>query len=210
MKTIGPYVLFSTQGDKALDDEIALKNGVKLWMDTVYDPLFKVMPYGTIEFTNEKLEEYGLKKGVRVYCHHFCYGETDKNKPFVSAAQDILGQRLFTADLFNIYAIDEGLGPKAFGDSVFVSDYRTANRFATKTSLILPDMLKEEVHQQIGTIEIATPEYLQYSGLKIGDKVIFSSNSEYEMLIGDRKLFRMEGRDIVGKLEDEPWQIEAR
>jgi co-chaperonin GroES (HSP10) len=74
------------------------------------------------------------------------------------------------------------------------SEYMTNSGIYTK-----PEAEDEELH---GYIEYMNDE-MKSMGLKKGDEVVFSKNSEYDMQIEGEKLLRMRNFDILAKVEND-------
>ena len=71
-------------------------------------------------------------------------------------------------------------------------DYTTKSGILTK-----PNMEEVELHGYIRYMN----DWMRDQGIKEGDEVVFSENSEYDMNIMGEKLMRMRNFDILAKIE---------
>ena len=206
MQTVGSKVLFSLPG-KERKDYHTMANGEKIYMDTKFDAMFKVQQVGTIEVTNHRLEKDGLTVGSKIIVHHFCIGESTKKEAFVSAAQDVLGQKLYPADangeIFATVEEDGEIVPYKDYCFVFsVSRINTSHENLSKLGLELPSMTESEIVRQVGILVWPSKE-LEEQGAKSGDYIIFTKNSEYEVEVDREFYYIMETEDVVAVIDEE-------
>lgn len=70
--------------------------------------------------------------------------------------------------------------------------------FKTKSGILIkPEMEEIELHGYVRHLN----KELKELGVKKGDEVVFSENSEYDMDIMGKKLMRMRNFDILAKIE---------
>jgi co-chaperonin GroES (HSP10) len=203
MDTVNSIIYFSRPDDKERKDEIVLGHGQKIFVDTTYDAMKKVNQVGVIEHTNDKMRALGLKEGRKVVVHHFCLGSTTKDSPFVSEAKKINGKKLFKADFpVEVFAYEHENEWHPVNEWVFVIPISRKNMLAEQSSLTLPEHLESEQVEQVGVV-VALNEKLKDQGVKIGDKILFTRESEYEVDLEDQKVYIMENQDIVSVINDQ-------
>lgn len=183
------YVLLHSK--KETNDEIKLGDGTVLIKDTTYEPEKHAI---------QKLEvlappvkwNMDIKKGDFVYVHHFvCMNESDylwsKKEGIYWCPKDFVYARVRKGKV-------KMLGHWAFIKPIIEEGPRT------KSGIFLTPDAEVEVFQQ-GTIRYINKE-LKELGLKVGDRIGFSKNSEYDMEVEGETLYRMRTKDILYKVEE--------
>jgi len=182
------------QIEKTHEDTVIV-NGKELFMDVSYNEMKNVRQYGTVIALPNSLPkgvDLDIKMGDKVYCHHFLVSE--ENKVYFHEKENI-----YSIYWHHIYARVRKGKLKMVSHWNFVrqkiedeSNYMTQSGIYTK-----PEAEDEEL---FGYVEHMNDD-LKDMGIKIGDEVIFSKNSEYDMQIEGEKLLRMRNFDILAKVE---------
>tara|TARA_R100001443_G_scaffold61989_2_gene72004 strand:- start:1563 stop:2141 length:579 start_codon:yes stop_codon:yes gene_type:complete len=181
---------FFVHVEKTHEDTVEV-NGRELFLDTSYDELKHARQYGTVVGAPRALSmghKRDIKEGDKVYCHHFLVNEENRVN-FLE--QDNVYKIFFES----IYARVRDGELKMVSHWNFVkqkvedeSNYMTKSGIYTK-----PEAEDEELHGYVCHMN----DELKSWGVKIGDEVIFSKNSEYDMQIEGEKLLRMRNFDIL-------------
>tara|TARA_R100000664_G_scaffold34245_1_gene55685 strand:- start:7255 stop:7833 length:579 start_codon:yes stop_codon:yes gene_type:complete len=179
--------------EKTHEDTITL-NGKELFLDSSYNEMKHARQYGTVVGVPRGLsmgKKRDIKKGDKVYCHHFLVSEENRVN-FIE--QDNVYKIFFES----IYARVRNGKLKMLGQWNFVKQkVEDESNYITKSGIYLkPEAEDEELY---GYVEHMNDE-LKSWGVKKGDEVIFSKNSEYDMLIEGEKLLRMRNFDILAKV----------
>jgi co-chaperonin GroES (HSP10) len=182
--------------EKTQEDTIIV-NGKELFLETSFNELKLARQYGIVVALPVGLPKglkLDIKKGDKVYCHHFLVSENNKVKFHEE-------ENIYSIQWNHIYARLRNGKLKMIHHWNFVkqkvedeSEYMTNSGIYTK-----PEAEDEELH---GYIEYMNDE-MKNMGLKKGDEVVFSKNSEYDMQIEGEKLLRMRNFDILAKVEND-------
>jgi len=183
------YVLLYSK--KEANDEIKLGDGTVLIKDTTYEPEKHAI---------QKLEvlappvkwNMDIKKGDFVYVHHFvCMNESDylwsKKEGIYWCPKDFVYARVRKGKLKMLHHWN------------FVKQKtETDADIKTKSGIYLKSE-KEDITLH-GYVEHLS-DWMKGQGIKKGDEVMFSENSEYNMKIEGKTLMRMRNVDILAKVE---------
>ena len=203
MDTVNNIIYFSRPDGKEQKDELDLGGGHKIYLDTRFDAMHKINQVGVIEHTNNRLRKIGLEVGRKVVVHHFCLGSSTKDSPFESEAVKIHGKKLFKAECpVEVFAYEHEDEWHPINEWVFVIPISRQNKLAINSKLTLPEHLNTEQVKQVGVI-VALNEKLKADGVKIGDKILFTRDSEYEVDLENQKVYIMENEDVVSLISDE-------
>jgi co-chaperonin GroES (HSP10) len=179
---------------KLVEDTITV-NGVEMYLDASYDPMMFARQYGEVVIAPEKLSsnQMDVKVGDRVYFHHFV---ADRKNQMV---EDEDGSFILQVDANQIYCAvrDDEIIMQNFWCFVEQKkeeeeNYKTDSGIFLKTTVDIEDLR--------GYLKYANQEILEY-GAKIGDEVVFTENSEYNMNIEGKELLRMRNIDILAVIE---------
>tara|TARA_Y100001963_G_scaffold141967_1_gene210894 strand:+ start:263 stop:844 length:582 start_codon:yes stop_codon:yes gene_type:complete len=192
MKPIKDY--FFVKVEKTTEDTVNI-NGTEVFIDTSYDPMKLARQYGVVVETPLSLSkgvDIDIKEGDTVYCHHFL---TQKENEIKLYEQDLV----YKIHWSDVYCRIRNGKLKMLHYWNFV-EQRTEKEddFKTKSGIITKPVAEEvKYHGYIRHMN----SWMKKQGVKEGDEVIFSENSEYDMNIMGQKLMRMRNFDILAKIE---------
>jgi len=180
--------------EKTHEDTITL-NGKELFLDSSYNDMKHARQYGTVVGVPRGLsmgKKRDIKKGDKVYCHHFLANEENRVKYHDK-------ENVFQIRCDAIYARVRKGKLKMLNHWNFVEQKKEdKDNYMSKSGIYLkPEREDKELH---GYIKHMNKEMKAW-GAKVGDEVIFSENSEYDMNIEGEKLLRMRNFDILAKVE---------
>tara|TARA_R110000824_G_scaffold316174_4_gene503387 strand:+ start:629 stop:1210 length:582 start_codon:yes stop_codon:yes gene_type:complete len=180
--------------EKVYEDTIIV-NGKELFMDTSFDELKHARQYGTVIAVPKGLPggiNLDIKKGDKVYCHHFLTSEENK----IHFHDE---DKVYSVHWSNMYARVRKGKLKMLHHWNFVKQkIEEESNYMSESGIYLkPEAEDEELY---GYVEHMNDE-LKGWGIKKGDEVIFSKNSEYDMYIEGEKLLRMRNFDVLAKIE---------
>lgn len=192
MKPIRDY--FFIKVEKKTEDTTDV-GGTELSIDTSFDPLALARQYGVVVETPVALPDgvgLDIKEGDTVYCHHFL--TQDENE--VKFYEQELVYKIFWSDIYCRVRNDK---LKMLYYWNFVEQKMEDEKdFTTDSGIVIkPHMEEIELHGYVKHMNKGMREL----GLKEGDEVVFSENSEYDMDIMGKKLMRMRNVDILAKIE---------
>lgn len=183
--------LYWVEIEKEQEDSIEVgSSGVKLYLDSSYDPMRHSRQWGILHETpiNNTLD-LGLEKGDKVWFHHFVPDEKNRIKL-------IKDKSVYQAQPDQIYARERDGEVKAVGRWNFVrqevvKDEVQENGF----------VLNNEKEDVLLHGEIVYPSKQISKEISSGDSVIFSKGSEYDMPLNGESLLRIRNVDILAKNE---------
>ena len=187
-----PKNYFLIKVEKPYEDTIELKNGKRIILNYTFDPLKHARQYGTVYQVPDWLPkglELDVKIGDKVYFHHMITASTGNvsvDKKFSnSSSQDLISDnKVRWLDEENLYSVHW--------------DFMYA-RVRDETGIFLkPGVEDIELYGYIRHLS----DWMKDQGIKEGDEVVFSVNSEYDMKIEGDVLLRMRNQDILAKVED--------
>ena len=192
MKSIGDQIL--VEMDKELEDEHHIKGtDITLYVAADYETNKNTRRYGWVYATNDEMEEIGLKKGRKVFFHHFIAAYQHVNKSYESNAIEAEGNKLYTASVgkFNpydslVYAYED-----EEGNVVPILSYLFCKAIPKENeSSILDIYHRVEYDEQYAEVVYLSKE-CEEAGIKKGDKVRYVKDADYQMDINGEKLFRI-------------------
>ena len=210
-----PKNFFIVEVEKPYEDTVNL-NGVEFKVNITYEPLKHARQYGIVYKAPEWLPEgldFDVKVGDKVYFHHLITANTGNlniSKTYGEASwKDYQSEHLFTLeekeDLYKvhwdyIYARVRDGKIKMLNHWNFV-EQKTESEDDIKTDSGIYFKPEAEDITLRGYVRNMNP-WLKEQGIKKGDEVLFSTNSEYEMKIEGKKLLRMRNQDILAKVQN--------
>ena len=192
MRPIRDY--YFVKVEKTHEDTIIV-NGKELYMDTSFEDMKHARQYGTVIAVPTTLS-FGLKmdvkKGDKVYCHHFLTNEENRVKYHEQ-------ENVFQIRCDAVYARVRKGKLKMLNHWNFVEQKKEdKDNYMSKSGIYLkPEREDKELHGYIRHMNKEMKEW----GAKEGDEVVFSENSEYDMKIEGEKLLRMRNIDILAKIQ---------
>ena len=180
--------------EKTQEDTIIV-NGKELFLDTSFNELKLARQYGTVVALPIGLPKglkLDVKVGDKVYCHHFLTSEENR----VKFHDD---EKVFSIHWTYMYARVRKGKLKMLHQWNFVKQkVEDESNYISDSGIYLkPEAEDVELH---GYVEYMNDD-LKKLGVKKGDEVVFSENSEYDMIIEGEKLLRMRNFDILAKVE---------
>jgi len=184
---------------------------------SIFNPLnkFLIQPHGQSEYNKEKngvivtssIESHKdvnrigevvevpvgyegeISKGDLVVIHHNIFRSYYDMKGYERKSREHFKDNLYLVDIYQIYLVKKDSDWFSFDEFCFVA----------------PEKEKEEgvflgrYNNNIGTIKYANKTLVDM-GIKSGDRVGFTDDSEYEFEINDLLLYRMKTKDICIKI----------
>lgn len=192
MRPIRDYYFIKVE---KIHEDTIIVNGKELFMDTSFDELKHARQYGTVVALPVGLPKglkLDVKVGDKVYCHHFLTSEENR----VKFHDD---EKIFSIHWTYMYARVRKGKLKMLHQWNFVKQkVEDESNYVSNSGIYLkPEAEDIELH---GYVEYMN-EDLKKLGVKKGDEVVFSENSEYDMIIEGEKLLRMRNFDILAKVE---------
>tara|TARA_R100000458_G_C8275807_1_gene250978 strand:+ start:1535 stop:2116 length:582 start_codon:yes stop_codon:yes gene_type:complete len=188
MKPLSNYIWVEVEKSHENSTYIKGKNNekIELYLDSSYEPEFNARQYGTVYAVSDKVK--GVEPGDKIYCHHFLVTEANRVK-FIEDKLVYKIQEPF------IYAIVRNGKLKMLNNWVFVEQVKeTEEDCKTESGIFFKaNPEEEELH---GILRHSNDELIE-QGAKIGDRIIFSTNSEYVMKIEGEELMRMRNEDVL-------------
>ena len=192
MKPIKDY--FFVKVEKTTEDTVDI-NGTELIIDTSYDPMKLARQHGVVVETPtafSKGVKLDVKEGDTVYCHHFLVEKENEVKFY---EQDLV----YKIHWSDVYCRERNGKLKMLHYWNFVEQkMENEEDFKTESGLITKPYMEEiKLHGYIRHMN----DWMKKQGIKEGNEVVFSENSEYDMNIMGKKLMRMRNFDILAKIE---------
>tara|TARA_R100001015_G_scaffold19178_2_gene15597 strand:+ start:538 stop:1116 length:579 start_codon:yes stop_codon:yes gene_type:complete len=192
MRPIRDYYFIKVE---KIHEDTIIVNGKELFMDTSFDELKHARQYGTVVALPVGLPKglkLDVKVGDKVYCHHFLTSEENR----VKFHDD---EKVFSIHWTYMYARVRKGKLKMLHQWNFVKQkVEDESNYVSDSGIYLkPEAEDVELH---GYVEYMNDD-LKKLGVKRGDEVVFSENSEYDMIIEGEKLLRMRNFDILAKVE---------
>ena len=185
---------FFIKVDKKTEDTTIIGN-TELVIDTSYDPMKLARQYGVVVETPISLSKgvkLDIKEGDTVYCHHFL----TENENEVKFYEQELVYKVHWSDIY--CRVRNGKLKMLHYWNFVEKRMEDEKDFKTESGLITKPYMEEvKLHGYIRHMS----DWSKKQGLKEGDEVIFSENSEYDMDIMGKKLMRMRNFDILAKIE---------
>ena len=192
MKPIRDY--FFVKVEKKTEDTVTV-NGTEIMIDTSYDPLKLARQHGVVVETPRSLPEgvnLDIKKGDTVYCHHFLTQDENEIKFY----EQNLVYKIYWSDVY--CRVRNGKLKMLHYWNLVEQKMEDEKDYTTKSGILTkPNMEEVELHGYIRYMN----DWMRDQGIKEGDEVVFSENSEYDMNIMGQKLMRMRNFDILAKIE---------
>jgi hypothetical protein len=157
------------------------------------DPVFRQY-WNTIQLAEVvACDRDDVEPGDLVYVHHF-----------VNAPEQILPTKelMSYVEYNQIYAKKKDKEITMLTSFVLVEPvtYEQAGLIKSGSGLRLSTHSPQDKVEKLGIIKHMNDD-LRAEGYKEGDIILFNKNCEYEMLIDDQVLYRMENRDVITSLD---------
>jgi len=188
------YLVYS---DKIYEDEIVTKSGFKLFVGNVRATMDNLTRIGKIIAVKQG-NPLGLKVGDDVVCHWNVFKEFIDYKYTVNPSPfcfDQIKHRYYVSEDL-IYGVIRDGKFESVGNYCFVKPDVSYKPEKMDSGLIIPKSARKKVNQVSGTLEYSCND-LDERGIKKGDTVYFTEDSDIIFNILGEDLYRMESDWIV-------------
>ena len=204
-----PKNYFLVEVEKPYEDTVEV-NGVEVSIDITFNPLKFARQYGVVYEVPSWLPEgldFDVKKGDKVYFHHLITANSSNASQKSITNQDYKSEHLVEwIEKENIYKIHwQYLYARVRSGKLkmlhhwnFIEQKRESEEdIKTESGIFLKP--EEEDITLHGHVEYMN-DWMKEQGVKKGDEIVFSENSEYKMNIEGKTLMRMRNEDILAKV----------
>ena len=184
MKPLHNYIWVEVE--KTYEDSTII-NGKEIYINPTYNPELNTRQHGIVYSISKNINN--IKVGDKVYCHHFI-SRRDHRVTFLE------NEKLIHKIHKNfIYCLSRDEKLIMLNNWVLVEQVKESEEDCKTNSGIWfkPHPEEEQLH---GILRYSNQELLD-QGCSIGDRVIFSTNSEYDMEVEGEKLMRMRNKDVL-------------
>ena len=184
------YIFIQADKDKAKHYK---KGALDIIIDTRFNPhaRLNVCQDGIVKYLPLKLTNKGnveANVGDRVFCHHFLCD--DENRVDVNG--EVIYHILYECVYFKIIE----------GQIIMLNDFNLVESMEEKEKssiIITPDLAKKKSNNT-GVIRHVNKELAEL-GVKSGDTVVFTKNSDYDIDVDGTMYYCMRNKDIVAIVE---------
>lgn len=171
-------------------------SGLEIHIDTAFEPhaTEHVTQEGYVIAAPKKLSSgkpIEIKRGDYVYTHHFLCDEDQK--------VELDGEKFYQLIYEYIHCKVENGKITMVGDWNLIEPWEEPEE-VSPGGIILVNLNKPET-PNIGIARHIT-DYMREMGVKEGDKIYFTKNSDYEMIVEGETYWRMRDQDIIGIVAD--------
>lgn len=191
---IGYYLVHS---DKIYEDEIVTKSGFRLFVGNVRGTMTNLTRMGEIIAVKQG-NPLGLEIGDTVVCHWNIFKEFIDYKHTVNPSPfcfDQVNKRFYVSEDL-IYGVIRDGKFQSVGNYCFIKPDVSYKPEKMDSGLIIPENAREKVDQVKGTLKYSCPD-LEERGMKEGDTVYFTEDSDIVFNIMGEDLYRMEAEWII-------------
>ena len=176
--------------EKETEDTMII-NGQEMYRDTSYDPMKLARQYGTVYKTPIRdSQDTGIQEGDKVWFHHFVATP-------VNAVKHADKENIYQARAEQIYLINRGEEYIPVGVWNFMEQEMKEPEQSESGIFLETSASEVELHGKA----VILNDWMKEQGVKEGDRVMWSENSEYDMNIDGRKLLRMRNFDVLAVYE---------
>jgi co-chaperonin GroES (HSP10) len=181
--------------EKNTKDEVEIGD-TKLYIDTSWYEYDHVIQSGIVRYVPERLHpsfktKMELLPGDIAYCHHFVANDDNMI--------DIYDEKLSLLNYNMFYARVRDGKVHMLSDWVMVEKVQDKDEDLTTESGIIIKIEKKKI-EQIGIIKYVNSKSKE-QGFKIGDKVMFMQDADYEMEFEGDMMYRMRNQDILIRID---------
>ena len=183
--------LVFTKREKKENNEIQIGDNT-IEVDTSWSPMHWVNQKAEVIGVPDKLEswmdtEMELQPGDFVYTHHFINDDEH--------AMNVDGKEVAWMAYNQLFARVRDGKVHMLNDYVLVEPVKeTEDEIKSESGLFLK--ANQEDKSNVGVLKYVNSR-TEYLGAKVGDKIYFETNSDYEMDIEGERLFRMKNNDLI-------------
>ena len=187
IQPLGSFVYVELEREE--ENKIKLSNGQEIWLDTSYERYWNARQYGIVKLVSKNIRKrvddgLTLKKGDKVYFHHFCIDE--------KMSSEFGGENIYKVNYEQIYCIVRDGKIIMTMDYVFVRPIKSEDKIKG-----LYVQSKESTKEGVVA---HTNKFSKEDGFKVGDKIVFVKDANYDMTIEGERLFRMKNSEILCKI----------
>ena len=188
VQPLGDFIYVELEREE--ENKIKLGNGQELWLDTSYERYHNARQYGIVKLACVNIKKrvddgITIKKGDKVYFHHFCIDER--------MSDDFCGENIYKVHHDQIYCIVRN------GKIIMTQDYVFVEPVNTEDKIKGFYMQSKESTKE--GIVANTNQFSKEDGFKVGDKIMFIKDANYDMVIEGKRLFRMKNSEILCKIK---------
>lgn len=160
-------------------------------LDSIFRPLWNAVQFGDVEAADESCD---VLPGDKVYMHHFVL-EKEHIMP-------IDGKKLSWVEYNQIYCRVRDEKIKMLGDYLLVEPM-TYSHPSIKSDIGGFKMTSKADNEEVERIGIAAhlSDSCLQAGLKVGDIILFGKNCEYDIVVENKKYYRMHKGDVITVIE---------
>lgn len=185
MKAVGNNVFLKVDFEETSRGKL---NGEDFYISTNFDNTrrLRVMRGVAVAVPEDFANKYGIKNGDLLYCHHFL---TEKSNQY-----NIEGEHLTIMPTNQIFfRLNPDKSIDVFNDLILVEPVLEKEESFTSASGIMLKPSAEEI-KSVGDVIAVSPTVV--SGIKVGDRIRYSPNSDYDIYVEGRKLYKMRGSNF--------------
>lgn len=193
MRTFGFFIYF--QVEKETEDTYTLPDGTELWLDTAIQPMYNARQYGTVYSVPEDIEKHKrfddgvtLRKGDKIFFHHFVVEEDSK--------VNLFDEEVYRLPYQQIFAVERDGEVIPMNDFVFLKPER---RKSSLTGFYDPN--EGEYSEKVGVIT-SIGKIGKEQGAELGDRVLITQKP-YLMKMNGEDVYRVSARNLLCVLDDE-------
>jgi len=174
--------------EQRVNDKINV-GGRELILDSMFREFWNTVQLAEVVATGRK----DLQPGDIVYVHHFV---NDKGQMLP------LKGNMSYLEYNQIYARIRDNEMKVLSNFVLVEPvtYGSAGLVVEDGGLLMTTHSASDKVEKMGVAKFLS-DHAEEEGLLEGDKILFGKDCEYEILIGDQVLYRMETRDVITTID---------
>ena len=204
-----PKNYFFVKVEKPYEDTVSIGD-TKLILNTTFNPLQLARQHGEVYIAPDWLPkglDFDVKKGDKVYFHHLITSNTASAGTKNITNDDYKSEHLIDwIEEENVYKIHwQYLYARVRNGNLkmlhhwnFVEQkIESEEDIKSESGIFLKSEQEDiELHGHMAHLS----DWMKEQGIKKGDEVIFSENSEYKMDIEGKTLMRMRNQDILAKV----------
>ncbi len=191
---------FLLRADKDLNSRLNIKghNGLPLFLDTDFNKYQHATQFGEIAFvplsiTDEYINDVPLKVGDKVIIHHFVV-----NQENIIEAD---GEKLYRCEYHQLWSKIEGTYMQPLEDFIFVEPMMEPENALRSESGLLHIKRNPQKMRNTGIVFSAS-KAAKAKGLRMGDRVFFTNDADYDIKIVEKEYYRMRLRNIIAVERD--------
>lgn len=194
---------FLIRADKDLNTRLKIKghNDQPLFLDTDFQKYQHATQFGQIahiplSISQEYINDVKLNVGDTVVFHHFvCQPDNLMKVPGAN------GGEFYKCEYYNLWCTLKGANMQPIEDFIFVEPILEPEN-ALRSSSGLLHMKRDRQKMKNTGIVFAVSKSAKEKGVRMGDRVFFTNDADYEIKIIDKDFYRMRLRNIIAVERD--------